>query len=98
MNASLTNLSHLADAARRHPVPSDLSGRLVYLLIFGEPGVTFSKTGKPGWYASIKMNTNGTVGATYEIRSDYDHATPEAAVAQLIDRVHQAAAAGGSVR
>ena len=41
---------------------------------------------REGWVANIEMNTN-TTGTSFEVRSEFSMATPDAAVEQLIERM-----------
>lgn len=66
------------------PVPAGLGEKLIWLRKFGKPRVGIY--GTSDWHANIEMNTNST-GAAFEIRSEYKHQTPEAAVDQLIERI-----------
>lgn len=64
-------------------VPDGLSERLQWLRKFGQPRL--SMPGK-GWYASIDMNTN-TTGSKFTVSSEFEIATPDEAVAMLIERM-----------
>lgn len=70
-------------------VPETLSERLLWIAYFGKPGISVVSE---GWHAKIDMNTN-TTGASFTVRSEFNMATPEAAVQQLIERMLTALAA-----
>jgi len=74
--------------------PADLEGRLVWLLKFGVPRVARTTGSGGGWHARIEMNTN-TDGASFEVKSEFDHATPTQAMDVLIRRMLAALAAQG---
>jgi len=73
-NASAT--LHIADA---------LEEMLDQLSRVGKPTVALMSC---GWYAYIEMHT-AAAGAEFKVHSDFDHATPTAAVDQLRDRVRE---------
>jgi hypothetical protein len=73
--------------------PADLEGRLVWLLKFGIPRVSRVRSAS-GWHASIEMNTN-TDGASFEVKSEFNHDTPSQALDLLIRRMLAALAAQG---
>lgn len=66
-----------------------LSDKLQWLLGFGTPTLRYSAFRPAGWAASIEMTTN-TTGAQFNIRSAWDHAAPDSAVDDLIQRVKEA--------
>lgn len=70
-------------------VPAGLSERLQWLRRYGQPRLHFMSD---GWHARIEMNTN-TTGAEFQVKSEFSHATPDAAVAVLIERMLHALAA-----
>lgn len=74
--------------------PADLEGRLVWLLKFGIPRLSRVRSSPGGWHASIEMNTN-TEGASFDVKSEFDHATPSQALDVLIRRMLAALAAQG---
>jgi hypothetical protein len=59
------------------------------LLALARCGRPFLHLTSGGWRASIDMNTN-TTGTSFEVKSDMDHKSPSAAVAQLMERVETA--------
>jgi len=65
---------------------NDLEQMLLELTQVGQPKLSLLDK---GWHAWIKMNINAinATGATFEIRSEFDHTTPAAAVAELRERV-----------
>jgi hypothetical protein len=70
-----------------------MNERLLALARYGRPFVHLTSSG--GWRASIDMNTN-TTGTSFEVKSDMDHKTPDAAVAQCAERVLAALKALGA--
>ena len=59
---------------------------LIGLMRYGQPRLGVYGE---GWHAHIEMNTQVT-GGKFEIRSDFKHASPSAAIRQLLDRVEAA--------
>jgi hypothetical protein len=67
-----------------------LSQKLEALSAFGAADVRFVVDDRiGGWVAKIEMNT-GIGFARFDIASEYKHATPDAAVDELIARVNEA--------
>lgn len=64
---------------------SSLEAGLMELLKIGEPRVSFVKLLRSGWVASVDLNTD-VLGMTGQIRSDWYHKTPSAAVNDLLER------------
>jgi hypothetical protein len=64
-------------------VPAGFEDKLVWLTKFGNPGVSMLRN---GWHAQIEMHV-GAVGASFTIRSEFDHANPLAALDVLIHRM-----------
>lgn len=60
-----------------------LEEHLEKMAYYGKPRVSLVSN---GWHSSIEMNTN-TTGTTFEIRSDFDHASPLMAVKQCHERI-----------
>ena len=54
----------------------DIQKELVEMLDYGRPSLSFIDT---GWYCRIKMNTNSK-GATFDVRSDFNHGSPAEAI------------------
>lgn len=65
-------------------IPSDLSGRLKYLQGFGLPRVFCYEDGT--WSVGVKMHV-ASAGAQFEICSDRDCESVDAAMDQLITRL-----------
>lgn len=80
---SMLSIASVADG-HVDKVPAGLSDRLVWLTKFGKPSV--NKTKSDGWYGLIEMHVSAK-GTTFDIRSDYDCASPDAAINQLIERM-----------
>jgi len=55
-----------------------LSEEMIGLLKYGKPRLSY--TGQKGWLCTIEMNTN-SLGASFDVRSNFDHPTPSKAVA-----------------
>lgn len=67
-------------------VPAGLNDRLVWLTKFGKPKVGVYGSG--GWHAHIEMHVADTVkGASFEVKSEFKHQTPDEAVGVLIERM-----------
>lgn len=73
-------------------VSGSLESLLEELTRYGNPRIA-RRTGffdkKRAWHASIEMDT-AVEGASFEVKSEYDHATPLSAVLQLMTRVNAA--------
>jgi hypothetical protein len=65
-------------------IPADLSGRLLYLQGFGKPRLHSHDDGS--WSAHIAMHV-ASAGASFDVRSEFDCRTPDAAMDQLLSRV-----------
>ena len=63
---------------RGEPTPSDfdLSSELVGLCKYGKPRLSLQER---GWHCFIEMNTNAE-GASFDVRSEFDHPSPEDAL------------------
>lgn len=68
---------------RVETVPAGLSERLVWLCKFGKPRLSVPRD---GWHANIEMNTN-TTGSSFTVSTEFKLESPDAAVAQLIERM-----------
>lgn len=79
MSVSLIQATALADR-----IPADLSGRLLYLQRYGRPVVHCYDDGS--WSVKIGMHV-ASAGASFDVRSDFDHRTPDAAMEQLLSRI-----------
>ena len=64
-----------------------MNDRLVALRKFGKTRISSFDDGS--WYAQVDVHVT-TLGASLEIKSDYDCKTPEQALTQLEDRVRLA--------
>lgn len=80
----MTALSAIWSGRSKADVPIGLSERLVWLKRFGRPRVSCFKDG--AWGATIEMHVSAK-GATFDIKSDFDCATPDAAIDQAIERM-----------
>lgn len=94
MRAHVSDLVPAPAAGTLEQVPASLSERLEWLCRFGLPRVSRLEQ---GWYAVIAMNTTA-IGASFDVKSDFSHKSPDAAVAQLIERMLAALAAIQGVR
>ena len=65
------------------PATLTIEDMLNILVGFGSPRLHHLKG---GWYACIEMNTSA-LGAKFEVASDFNRATPNEALRQLLDRV-----------
>lgn len=65
---------------------SGLSEQLLDLCRYGKPSVSLLGS---GWHACVAMNTN-TTGTSFEVRSEFGHKSPDAAVVECSARVHAA--------
>lgn len=65
---------------------NDISGVLMSMLIYGEPRLTYHKSGVAGWCCTIEMNTT-SIGSSFTIKSEFGRPTPTEAVAQCFDRM-----------
>lgn len=64
-------------------MPADLEGKLVWLTKFGKPSV---RRMDKGWYCGIEMHV-ASIGSRFDVKSDFDHASPAIAVDELIRRM-----------
>ena len=86
-------------SARTHPAAvssdqqqPDLEQLMVDLARYGKPRLSMVRPGL--WHASIEMNTSA-VGASFDVKAEFDHATPVEAVTTLAQRMHAALARMG---
>lgn len=79
-------------AAKAGPSAS-LEHLMVELASYGKPRLSMVRPGL--WHASIEMNTSA-VGATFDVKAEFDHATPMEAVTTLSERMHAALARMGA--
>lgn len=77
----LTVLQKLSKATKVEELT--LEEHLQQMRYYGKPRVSLMNN---GWYSCIDMNTN-TTGTTFEIKSDFDHATPTLAAKQCHERI-----------
>lgn len=75
------------DQPQRAPAQS-LEDLLIDLQRFGQPYLSMHNS---GWHCSIKMHV-AAVGATFDVRSEFGHATPSSAVRDCAERVAAALA------
>lgn len=73
-------------------VPADLLDKLTWLTRFGNPRLAWMDD---GWHASINLQV-AAVGARFDVKTEFDLATPAAAIDQLIERMLAALAMAGS--
>lgn len=85
------NMAPTAAPTQPEAAPS-LERMLLMLECRGQPRLSRHKS---GWYACIEMNTSAA-GACFEIKSEFGHAEPMAAVQQLAQRVGEALKAMGA--
>ncbi len=71
---------------RTPPTTTTFEDKLLWLDTVGHPNVY---RGEHGWSLSVKMHIR-VAGATFEVRSDYNCATPGEAMNQLLERVYVA--------
>ena len=64
-------------------VTEDLGGLLMEMLRYGHPRVSHLQG---GWYSIVEMNTD-TVGAKFDIKSEFDHPTPLSAAKECHERI-----------
>lgn len=64
----------------------DLEDLMIYSEKFGK--MRLVRMGD-GWFCSIDMNTN-TTGTSFEVKSEFNHATPLVAARTCLDRMHTA--------
>lgn len=67
-------------------VTDDLNAELMELIKYGHPRVSHLKG---GWYCTVNMNTD-TVGAKFDIDSEFNHPTPISALKQCRERIENA--------
>lgn len=77
----LTVLQKLSKATKVEELT--LEEHLQEMRYYGKPRVSLMNN---GWYSCIDMNTN-TTGTSFEIKSDFDHATPTLAAKQCHERI-----------
>ena len=66
-------------------IPADLEGVLSWLQNFGKPRLFCMRD---GWHSAIEMHVS-SVGAKFEVASEFGHPTPLAAAQQCAERVTQ---------
>lgn len=76
------------EGAVPNPIGGDLQDVLLRLARFGRPGLRRS-THSDGWHCYVDMAVN-QVGASFEIKSEFDLPTPLAAALQCEERAHEA--------
>lgn len=77
----LTVIQKLSKATKVEDL--SLEEHLQQMRYYGKPRVSLMSN---GWYSCIEMNTN-TTGTTFEVKSDFDHATPTLAAKQCHERI-----------
>jgi hypothetical protein len=87
------NMSPTAAPAQPEAAPS-LERMLLMLERRGKPRLSRHNN---GWFACIEMNTSAA-GACFEIKSEFGHAEPMAAVQELAQRVNDALKAMGATQ
>lgn len=77
----LTVIQKLSKATKVEDL--SLEEHLQEMRYYGKPRVSLMNN---GWYSCIDMNTN-TTGTSFEVKSDFDHATPTLAAKQCHERI-----------
>lgn len=73
-------------------VPAAFDDKLTWLTRFGRPAIRYTKYSQ-GWYATIDLNV-AAAGTDVEVKSELGHATPNAALNELIQRMTVVIAGG----
>lgn len=82
----MSALLGISQAAVTPAATERLEDALAELVKYGDPSIRLMSR---GWYCGIEMH-HSALGASFDVRSEYDHKTPMDAARQCIERVHQA--------